>query len=243
MDQSKRNDRRFIDIGAPKQSRTKSFATESALVETFVTAIRRRCPVGWYLLREVDAGVGVADLVLTPEPDPVTDLQWLSRIQPRLAPLLAPTIASQVSSIQTFMATTGMSRASALRALASLSSLGLAVRDGETVQLRSASIAPFKHVVAIEAKLHAWGRALTQAYRNRQFATQSWVVLDAHCTVSTVAIEAFKQAGVGLATCSTTGQLRFYVKARTMHPVSLQRSWVAQSVIARSQRQILRPLR
>ena len=141
------------------------------------------------------------------------------------------------------MTSTGMSRPAALRVLVDLGLADLVQRDGEAIQLRAASTVPFKHVIAIEAKLHDWGRALTQAYRNRQFATQSWVVLDAHCSVSKVAIDAFKQAGVGLATCSTTGQLRFYVKARTMRPVSPQRSWVAQAVIARSQRQALRPLR
>ncbi len=225
------------------QSETQPFATEAALVETFVAAIRRDCPVGWELLREVDAGVGVADLVLTPRPGRAADLRWLRRIQPRLAPLFASATARRVGSIQNFMATTGMSRSSAVRALADLSLLGLAVRDGEAVRLCAASTAPFRHVVAIEAKLHAWGRALTQAYRNRQFATQSWVVLDAHSTVSEVAIAAFKKARVGLVTCSTAGQLRFYVRAKTMQPVSLQRSWVAQAVMARSSRQPLRPLR
>lgn len=232
-----------IHIGAPEASRTKPFATEAALVEAFVTAIRRGCPEGWSLLREMDAGVGVADLVLATKPEAAADLRLLRRVPPRLAPLFAPTTARRVRSLQAFMASTGMSRPSAVRVLGDLALSGLALRDGETVQLRAASAVPFKHVVAIEAKLHDWGRALTQAYRNRQFATQSWVVLDAHYSVSEVATDAFKQAGVGLAACSTTGQLRFYVKARTMRPVSLQRSWVAQAVIARSRRQALKPLR
>jgi hypothetical protein len=195
------------------------------------------------MLREMDAGVGIADLVLASKPEAVADLLLLRRVPTRLAPLFAPTTARRVRSIQHFMASTGMSRRSALRVLGALALPGLVQRDGETVQLRAASAAPFKHVVAIEAKLYDWGRALTQAYRNRQFATQSWVVLDAHYSVSKVAIDAYMQAGVGLAACSTMGQLRLYVKARTMRPVSLQRSWVAQAVIARSQRQALRPLR
>lgn len=195
------------------------------------------------MLREVDAGVGVADLVLASKPEAVADLRLLRSVPTRLAPLFASTTARKVGSIQAFMASTGMSRPAALRVLGDLAEPGLVQRDGETVQLRAASAAPFKHVVAIEAKLYDWGRALTQAYRNRQFATQSWVVLDAHYSVSKVAIDAFKQAGVGLAACSITGQLHFYVKARTMRPVSSQRLWVAQAVIARSQRQALRPLR
>ncbi len=232
-----------VHIDAPEPGGAKPFATEAALVETFATAIRRGCPKGWSLLREIDAGVGVADLVLAPKPEAIADLRLVRRVPPRLAPLLAPTTARRIRSIQAFMASTGMSRPAALRALGDLALRGLVLRDGEAVQLRAASAAPFKHVVAIEAKLYDWGRALTQAYRNRQFATQSWVVLDAHYSLSKAAIDAFTQAGVGLAACSTTGQLRFYVKARTMRPVSLQRSWVAQAVIARSQRQALKPLK
>ena len=242
----KRTDRIHVGnshIGAPEASRACAFATEAALVETFATAIRRGCPNGWSLLREMDAGVGIADLVLAPKPAAVADLRLLRHVPPRLAPLFAPTTARRVRSIQAFMANTGMSRPAALRVLGDLALTGLVLRDGETVQLRAASATPFKHVVAVEAKLRDWGRALTQAYRNRQFATQSWVVLDAHYSVSKVAIDTFKQAGVGLVACSTTGQLRFYVKARTMRPVSLQRSWVAQAVIARSQRQALKSLK
>jgi hypothetical protein len=241
--QTKRNDTGYVHSSVPESGGTKPFATEAALVEAFATAIRRRCPKGWSLLREMDAGVGVADLVLAPGPEAVADLRLLRRVPPRLAPLFAPTTARRVRSIQDFMTTTGMSRPTALRALGDLALLGLVLRDGEAVQLCTALAAPFKHVVAIEAKLHAWGRALTQAYRNRQFATQSWVVLDAHYSVSKGAIDAFKKAGVGLVACSTTGQLCFYVKARTRRPVSHQRSWVAQAVIARSQRQALKPLR
>jgi len=191
----------------------------------------------------MDAGVGVADIVVASKPAAVADLRLLRSVPTRLAPLFASATARKVRSIQAFMASTGMSRPAALRVLGDLTASGLVQRDGETVQLRAATAAPFKHVVAIEAKLYDWGRALTQAYRNRQFATQSWVVLDAHYLASKVAIDAFKQAGVGLAACSITGQLDFYVKASTTRPVSPQRLWVAQAVMARSPRQALRPLR
>lgn len=195
------------------------------------------------MLREMDAGVGVADLVLVSKPELIADLRRLRSVPPRLAPLFAPITARRVSSIQDFMATTGMSRPAALRALGELAARRLAFRDGDKIQLRAASASPFKHVIAIEAKLHDWGRALTQAYRNRQFATQSWAVLDAHYAVTKLAANAFRRAGVGLATCSATGRLRFYVMAKTSRPVSDQRSWVAQAVIAHSLRQSLKPLR
>lgn len=243
MKKTNRSQLEHLLIDAERSGGSRPFATEAALVETLATAIRRGCPPGWSLLREMDAGVGVADIVLASRPAEAADLRLLRRVPTRLAPLFASTTARKVRSIQAFMASTGMSRSTALRALGQLDGLGLVQRDGETVRLRAATDVPFRHVVAIEAKLYDWGRALTQAYRNRQFATQSWVVLDAHYSTSKVAIDAFKQAGVGLASCSITGQLHFYVKARTMRPVSPQRLWVAQAVLARSQRQALKPLR
>lgn len=241
--QTNRSEFGHVVIGAQDSSVSRPFATEAALVETLATAIRRGCPPGWSLLREMNAGVGVTDLVLASKPAALADLRLLRSVPTRLAPLFESTTARKVRSIQAFMADTGMSRSAALRVLGNLAASGLVERDGETIRLRAATAAPFKHVVAIEAKLYDWGRALTQAYRNRQFATQSWVVLDAHYPASKTAIDTFKRAGVGLATCTITGEIDFYVKAMTMRPVSPQRLWVAQAVMARSQRQALRPLR
>ena len=227
-----------------EQTRSRPFASEANLVEAFVRTLRRGCPPGWSLLREIDAGVGIADLVLVPKPVRArADLSLLRRVPPRLAPLLSPSAARRVRSVQTFMQSTGMSRVSAARVLRDMGQTRLASREGDAVHLRSVTAAPFKQVVVIEAKLHDWGRALTQAYRNRQFATQSWVVLDAHYPVSELAIEAFRQAQVGLVTCSSEGKLVFHAPGKTMRAASDQRFWVAQATIARSPRQVLRPLR
>lgn len=227
-----------------EQTRSRPFASEADLVETFVRTLRWGCPRGWSLLREIDAGVGIADLVLVPRPVCArADLTLLRRVPPRLAPLLSPSTARRVRSVQTFMQSTGMSQVSATRVLRDMGQARLASREGDTIQLHSVTAAPFKHVVVIEAKLYDWGRALTQAYRNRQFATQSWVVLDAHYPVSQVATEAFRQAQVGLVTCSTNGELIFHATGKTMPAESAQRFWVAQATISRSPRQVLRPLR
>jgi hypothetical protein len=227
-----------------REVKTRAFASEANLVESFVKALRRGAPQGWSLMREIDAGVGIADLILVPALDRPSPSQRLLRTVPlRLAPLLAPTTSRKVVSVSAFMSQTGMSRSSALKAVGALAAIGLARREGDLVELKAVTEAPYKDVVAIEAKLRDWGRALTQAYRNRQFATQSWVVLDAHYPLSELALAAFKQANVGLATCSTEGDLRIRVAAKTKCPSSKQRMWTAQALIARSFRQALRPLK
>ncbi len=224
--------------------KTRGFASEANLVEALIKVLRRGAPQGWSLMREVDAGVGIADLVLVPTLRGISHTQRLLRRVPlRLAPLLAPNTSRKVASVSAFMRQTGMSRSSALKAVRDLTAIGLARREGALVELKAVKEAPYKDVIAIEAKLRDWGRALTQAYRNCQFATQSWVVLDEHYPLSELALTAFKRANVGLATCSTEGNLRIRVAAKTKRPNSPQRMWTAQAVIARSPRQALRPLK
>ena len=220
------------------------FRSEEDLTQAFISVLRRSTPGGWSLLCEIDAGVGVADLILVESQRArQAELRLLRRVPLRLAPLLAPDVASRLTSVSAFRQATGMSRPSALRIVSALVALRLADREGERLQLRAVHSPPFDHVVAIEAKLRDWKRAITQAYRNRQFASQSWVVLDAYYAVSDTAVESFARAQVGLATCSSAGELRIHVQAETLPPSSSQRNWTAQAVIARSHRHVLRPLK
>lgn len=229
---------------ANRRHRGAPFRTEEDLTRSFLRVLQRSAPGGWALLREIDAGVGVADLILV-ETQRTTrsELRLMKRVPPRLAPLLSPTVADQLTSLSTLMEATGTSRASALRLVSTLIALRLVRRAGETLYFRSVQSPPFEHVVAIEAKLRDWKRALTQAYRNRQFASQSWVVLDGYYSVSDTAIDSFIRAQVGLATCSSAGELKIHVHAETLPPSNLQKCWTAQAVIARSHRQPLRPLK
>lgn len=220
------------------------FRSEEDLIKVFTRVLRKSAPRGWALLREIDAGVGVADLVLVESHQAMqSELRLLRRIPLRLAPLLAPDVAGCLTSMEAFIQATGMSRATAHRTVGALVALRLAERAGENLQLRAVRSAPYRHLIAIEAKLRDWRRALTQAYRNRQFSSQSWVVLDAHYAVSDATVEAFSRAQVGLATCSSAGQLTILAHAETLPPSNLQRTWTAQAVVARSHRQVLRPLK
>jgi hypothetical protein len=233
------------DRASPSYKRTGApFRSEEDLTRAFISVLRRSTPGGWALLREVDAGVGVADLVLVESQQTMrSELPLLRRVPLRLAPLLAPDVASRLTSLAGFMEATGMSRASALRTISGLVALRLAHREGERLQLRTVRSQPYDHIIAIEAKLRDWKRALTQAYRNRQFSSQSWVVLDGYYTVANAAVESFARAQVGLATYSSTGELSIHVHAVTLPPSNAQRNWIAQAVVARSRPQVLRPLK
>lgn len=224
--------------------RSVPFWSEEALVAEFGRALRKGAPDGWSLLREVNAGVGVADLILVQKPTVKgSDLRQARAIPLRLAALLDPGVAPRIGSMSDFMMATGMPRSAALRTVRELTAARVARRHGEELVIRGLEALPFSNVVAIEAKLRDWKRALTQAYRNRQFATQSWVVLDGHYSVSELALDSFRKAHIGLATCSTLGRLEILVHTDTMPPSSRTRTWAAQAMIARSNRQALRPLK
>jgi hypothetical protein len=231
----------------PKPSRRlrgTPFRSEDDLTRAFISVLQRSAPGGWALLREIDAGVGVADLILVESlRTKQAERGLLKRIPPRLAPLMSLSVAGQLTSLSALMAATGTSRASAVRIVSALVALRLVRREGERLQFRTVQSPPYEHVVAIEAKLRDWRRALNQAYRNRQFASQSWVVLDGYYNVSDTAIDSFIRAQVGLATCSSAGELKIHVHAETLPPSNPQRCWTAQAVIARSHRQPLRPLK
>lgn len=80
-----------------------------------------------------------------------------------------------------FSMMTGVTRQTATRILMQYERLGYcqrSVNKGQWLKVRQA-IPIVKKIVAIEAKLTDWRRAITQAYQYQRYANQSWVVLDA----------------------------------------------------------------
>lgn len=210
------------------------FSTEAELVGELLRCVRRAGRRDWSLELELDAGVGLADVVLCKRNGKTTKaLELLASITPRLAPLLDFGAAPPVASIEDLAAALAIPRASALRVAADLRRQGLIrpVRDGLT--LASIKVPPFQAIIAVEAKLSSWQQALVQAYRNRQFSDESWVVLD-HCyhRPALKNSEDFARTGVGLASISPGG-LYIHVAARSEPPLSHTKRWHAQAALSR----------
>lgn len=184
---------------------------------------------------ELDAGVGIADLVLVKRIARTTGaLRALSRINPRLAVLLSHDVGSTVSTRAALARTLGTSDGGAQRVLAQLTSIGLAHGSAKEFSISTVSTLPFEKVIAVEAKLSEWRRVLVQAYRNLQFADESWVVLDhAYVRPALAQIERFKSAGIGLASVDRrqTG-LYVHLSATSAGPMSVTKRWQAQAVLA-----------
>lgn len=183
---------------------------------------------------EVDAGVGVADLVLTKRAARSTEgLRALGRVSPRLAVLLSGEVGDSIKSRQALAASLGTSEAATRRVITQLSIAGVAKHSQNTLELLTVKTPPFERLIAVEAKLSDWQRVLIQAYRNLQFADESWVVLDHACIRPALAqLERFKRSGVGLASIDRGRGLFVHQTAVSQGPVSLGKRWQAQAVLA-----------
>ena len=204
------------------------------MVQAIVACTRRARPREYRVALEVDAGVGIADLVLTKRAPRSTDaLRALGSVPPRIAVLLSPELGGSIKNRQNLAASLGFSENAAQRVIANLSAAGLAKQSRDSLKLNTVKNLPFERLIAIEAKISDWQRVLVQAYRNLQFADESWVVLDhAYIRPAIFQLERFKVAGVGLASMDRSRGLFIHVGATARGPVSLGKRWQAQAVLA-----------
>lgn len=214
--------------------KSRRFDSEEQLVSAILTCTKRSRRREYRAELEVEAGVGVADLVLTKRAARSTaGLRALGNVSPRLAVLLSQEVGDAIRSWQALSGSLGTSKAATQRVIAQLSVAGVAKQSRESLELLTIKTLPFERLIAIEAKLSDWQRVLVQAYRNLQFADESWVVLDnAFIRPALAQLERFKVAGVGLASIDHQRGLFVHHAAMSQGPMSLGKRWQAQSVLA-----------
>ena len=214
--------------------RTQGFESEAQLVQAIVACIRRARRREYRVELEVDAGVGIADLVLTKRAPRSTDgLRALGSMSPRLAVLLSRELGASIKNRQTLAASLGTSESAARSVIANLLAVGVATQSRDSLKLTTVKNLPFERLIAVEAKISDWQRVLVQAYRNLQFADESWVVLDhAYIRPAISQLERFKVAGVGLVSIDRSQELFIHHGATAQGPMSLGKRWQAQAVLA-----------
>lgn len=210
------------------------FASEEQLVKAIVACTRRARRHDYRVEAEVDAGVGIADLVLAKRSSRSTAaLRALGSMKPRLAVLLSRTVGDAITTRDALASTIGSSSAAAQRLLTQLTSAGLASGNASDLRLATISTLPFERLIAVEAKVSEWQRVLVQAYRNLQFADESWVVLDhAYIRPAIAQLDRFKVSGVGLASVDRAQGLFIHLAAESTGPMSVGKRWQAQAVLA-----------
>ncbi len=218
-----------------KSKASAAFDTEEQLVKVVLSFIKKSSGLGFKAELEFDGGVGIADIVLYKRhPRTTRELQTLASVPPRLAPLLDPLTTAHINSCDDLANSLGLSSSAAQRLIKQLQHLGLWTERPSRSALASIRVQPFQTIVAVEAKLTDWSRALGQAYRNRQFADESWVVLDHRFHRPAVAqLERFIRSGVGLASMELNGDLFIHHGAIATPAMSSTKRWHAQAALAR----------
>lgn len=215
--------------------RSVGFESEKQLVKAIVACTKRASRRDYRIELEVDAGVGIADLVLAKRATRTTKaLRALAGITPRLAVLLSPEVSRKITSKETLAASLGTTEGGTARVISLLSTLGMVQRHGDSLFLSPITVLPFERVIAVEAKLSEWQRVIVQASRNLQFADESWAVLDhAYVRPALSQVARFKAAGVGLASIERNGGgLYVHLAAKTFGPLSEAKRWHAQAALA-----------
>lgn len=78
-----------------------------------------------------------------------------------------------------------------------------------------------QYVITVEFKLSAWQKAITQAFRHRNFANEVYVVIDHAKSASALRhLDVFKKANVGLVSVDTDDKVRIWHYAKPALPFS-----------------------
>lgn len=225
-----------------KQIPLSRFSSEADLVEEILRqkisffSHKRKKPL--FLLTEFDcSNLGVADVILfTPCANWEKKIQY-GKIPARWVYALRVMPYRKCFSLETFMETTGVSKKRSLQALNQYCQLGFC-KKGQHKNTWTKEVQPrpiANTIIAIEAKLHNWKRALKQAYRYLDYASQSWVVLNSLTPIPPQAIvNDFKKLNVGLKILEKSGNVTSpFIPIRARHKSDLK-FWEANGIIAAS---------
>lgn len=182
------------------------FHTELELVNEFEKLFEVFLGNGLHLEREFDCGFGIADAVIfkyKKEPS----LLDLGKVDPEWTYTLKALPYRKNFDLDYLCQLSGSSLASSKKAINNFIKAGYCIAKDKNTFIKNRQPRDLcKSMVAIEAKLKDWKRALWQASRYKTFASESWVVLDRRYASAAIKnIETFKLFNIGLATFSTDG--------------------------------------
>lgn len=212
------------------------FDTEFALVVFFERLIGLLIdPKRTGLLREFDSPNGIADIVLLELHDHWECSIALKDIPPRWAYWLHCLPHPGCFTTEDARRIAGVTRRQAITFLKLLVDLGFCEKvDGNDEWRIVTRPNPLvEGFYAIEAKLRDWKRALSQAARYRDYAVQSWVLLDERAARPALEnIEQFERLNIGLATISPSEQVLAHFVPQITPPKSQLRYWQANAEVA-----------
>jgi len=216
---------------------TMRFNTEAQLVSLFEGIVGHKIDKNSSgLISELECGDGIADLALYELHKGWKNSLILGEIPPRWVYALRNLPYRKNFTTTDFISRTNVTRNTTLQMLNHYVELGFCVKkDKYDTWAKIKQPRPLvNRIIAVEAKLKHWQRALTQAVRYRDYANQSWVLLDEYSVRPAIKnIQQFKRLNIGLAALSTSGNITTYMLPQLLKPKSTLRFWQANSEIAR----------
>ena len=218
-----------------RSSRHEGFKTEADLVEATQKTFCSNLGSTWKWLHELESPAGIADLVALKLAHEQSS-NSLSEISPRWAYALKCLPYLEAFTVGWFSASTGVTKAYAQDVLSMFESAGYCQQDvRQKTWLKLKEPRPIANkIVAVEAKLRDWRRALYQASQYLDYATRSWVVLDMRWIENARDnLEQFTVRGVGLLALGVAGDLEVVAAPADRPPRMIPRFWQANAEIAR----------
>jgi hypothetical protein len=221
----------MVVVGFPME-----FDTEAQLVNLLEKVYTFARSDGWVWIREFNTPSGIADLAGVALATPAASRSPLGRIPPQWAYTLRCLPCEEPFSLEYLASLANVTLGSARLILRAFGDSGFCVRAAEGRQwIKTRQPEPVANqIVAVEAKLRDWRRALYQAAQNAAYASHSWVVLDLTALPNASRnVDEFVRRGIGLAGLSTDGELDIVAQARENAPRRQNRYWQANAEIAR----------
>lgn len=228
-------------ISIKRKQKSPIFPSEEELVRVIVRAGRRLGRGTTHrrlnILREFDTSVGRADVVFFHLQNEWRKHAGYASLPSRWVYALRTLPFRTKFTPDEFASMSGVSRNTAMLTLRRYETIGYCKRSkdkGFWVKVRQPTPV-VKRIVAIEAKLTDWRRAISQAYRYQRYASQSWVILDASRARGAIAAKKeFQRLNVGLKVLTREGKGKTYVTPRALPPKSMLHFWEANGLIATS---------
>lgn len=214
-----------------------SFKSEQDLVAAYTETLAKYGNKTNSWTHEFDCANGVADVVEFNLRKDWEKQSGLGNIAPRWAFALFSLPYRKQFSVDYLVERTGVTRRTASNILKEFELAGYCHRASKKSDIWIKFKQPTKttkQVIAIEAKLKNWQRALKQAYRYLEYANQSWVLLDKKHSSSAVRnLDEFKRLNIGLKVISTDDKIDVIWSPDPRRPKSDISSWQASASLTK----------
>ena len=212
------------------------FLSEFAMVQEFEETFEKLYSDLFSRVLEFDSENGIADIVLYKKKKNWEHSSTLGMINPRWAYTLRSLPYRKYFTIEEFQALTRTSSRSAKSTLTMFKEAGycdISNLSKKWIKHKQPMLLT-NNVVAIEAKLSDWKRAVKQARRYQDYANESWVLLeDKSKRAALKNIQYFEKANIGLATINIEGDIERHWSPSSQAPRSEFALWYMNAKLAR----------